>query len=235
MVTVGGAPAVNPASLVARDRSLRIVDNLHPFASRGGVKLHAALERFGVDPAGLMCLDAGASTGGFTDCLLRAGAAHVAAVDVGYGQLAWQLRSDPRVTVLERTNVRTLTPEVLGSTRDLIVADLSFISLLTVLPALLRVATARARFVVLVKPQFEAPPGAAPGGVVRDPAVWRRVLEQIAASFDRAGVTPLGVMASPLVGPAGNVEFLLHAERGARVAPVDAGAAIDEARELSSS
>jgi 23S rRNA (cytidine1920-2'-O)/16S rRNA (cytidine1409-2'-O)-methyltransferase len=235
LVTVGGAPAVNPASLVALDRSLRVVDGLRPFASRGGVKLHAALERFAVDPAGLMCLDAGASTGGFTDCLLRAGAAHVTAVDVGYGQLAWELRSDPRVTVLERTNVRTLTPQVLDHAPDLITADLSFISLLSVLPTIVRVATERARFVVLVKPQFEAPPGGAPGGVVRDPAVWRRVLEQIAAGFARAGGTPLGVMASPLLGPAGNAEFFLHARRGARGSPVDILAAIVEAEELCSS
>jgi len=235
LVTVGGAPATKATALVALDQSLRVVDDMRPFASRGGMKLHAALERFGVDPAGLECLDAGASTGGFTDCLLRAGAAHVVAVDVGYGQLAWVLRSDPRVTVLERTNVRTLTPQVLGSAPDLIAADLSFISLLTILPALVRVATTRARFVVLVKPQFEAPQGAAPGGVVRDPAVWRRVLEGIAAGFDRAGVTPRGVMASPLLGPAGNVEFLMHAERGARGTPLDIQPSIAEAEGFSSS
>lgn len=232
LVTVSGARATKAATLVARDQALHVSTAVRPFASRAGGKLQAALERFEVDPAGRECLDAGASTGGFTDCLLRSGAARVAAVDVGYGQLAWELRTDPRVTVLERTNVRTITPSMLGFRPELVVADLSFISLRTVLPALAGVATDDASFVVLVKPQFEAGSDAAPGGVVRDPAVWRGVLERIAIAFDEAGIAPRAVMASPLPGPAGNAEFLLHARRGARRRALDLEAAIAEAQEL---
>jgi 23S rRNA (cytidine1920-2'-O)/16S rRNA (cytidine1409-2'-O)-methyltransferase len=156
----------------------------------------------------------------------------VTAVDVGYGQLAWELREDPRVTVFERTNVRDLTPSMLGFEPDLVVADLSFISLRTVLPALAGVASRDATFIVLVKPQFEAEPGGAPGGVVRDPAVWRRVLDGTVAAFERAKISPLDVMASPLTGPAGNVEFLLHARRGGSPRAPDVGAAVAEAKEL---
>jgi 23S rRNA (cytidine1920-2'-O)/16S rRNA (cytidine1409-2'-O)-methyltransferase len=232
LVTVSGARATKVATLVAPDQALHVSAAGRPFASRAGAKLQAALDRFEVDPAGLACLDAGASTGGFTDCLLRSGASRVAAVDVGYGQLAWELRTDPRVTVLERTNVRAITPSMLGFRPELVVADLSFISLRTVLPAMAGVTTEDAVFVVLVKPQFEAGPEGAPGGVVRDPIVWHRVLEQTSIAFGDAGISPAGVMASPLSGPAGNAEFLLHAQRGARHRPLDLEAAIADAQEL---
>lgn len=231
-VTVAGAPALKGTSLVALDQAVHVAEAVDPFVSRGGAKLHAALERFAVDPAGLSCLDAGASTGGFSDCLLRAGAVRVAAVDVGYGQLAWALRTDPRVRVLERTNVTSLTAAMLGFEAELVVADLSFISLRSVLPSMAAVATGDATFVVLVKPQFEAKPAEAPGGVVRDPAVWRRIIQETTDVFGQAGVAPLGVMASPLRGPAGNVEFLLHAQRGAPRVTIDPEAAIAAAERL---
>jgi len=229
LVTVAGSPATKPASLVASDAPVRVLGPARRFVSRGGEKLRAALDRFGVDPLGRDCLDAGASTGGFTDCLLQARAARVVAVDVGYGQLAWEVRNDPRVTVMERTNARTLEPEALPFAPELVVADLSFISLRAVLPALVRVAAPDAEFVVLVKPQFEAgPDGVGSGGVVRDPEVWRRVLGEVADAFGSLDVGVLGVVASPLRGPAGNVEFLLHGRRGVDDARVDLDAAVTE-------
>ena len=193
--------------------------------SRGGEKLAPALATFGVDPAGRRCLDAGASTGGFTDCLLRHGAAHVVACDVGYGQLHERLRTDQRVSVLERTNVRELTPDdVPGPPPDLIVADLSFISLRTVLPALRGVAADTAEAVVLVKPQFEADRGqVGKGGVVRDPEVWRLCLERVADTAAALGWRTADAVASELRGPAGNTEFLLHlvAEPDRAAGPAD--------------
>ncbi|MGZ4131304.1 MAG: TlyA family RNA methyltransferase [Actinomycetota bacterium] len=195
--------------------------------------MRAGLDRFRIDPSGLDCLDAGASTGGFTDCLLRAGAARVAAVDVGYGQLAWQLRTDPRVTVVERTNVRLLRPGDLPFVPELVVADLSFISLRTVLPALMGVASDDAEVVLLVKPQFEAGRDrVGRGGVVREPDVWRSVLDDVAAACQREGIGVLGVVPSPMPGAAGNVEFLLHGRRGAARGAVDVHAAVAEAEGL---
>jgi 23S rRNA (cytidine1920-2'-O)/16S rRNA (cytidine1409-2'-O)-methyltransferase len=234
LVTVAGITATKPATLVAEDAPVRIVAGTRPFVSRGGHKLAAALDRFGVDPAGRDCLDAGASTGGFTDCLLQRGAARVIAVDVGYGQLAWELRSDPRVAVMERTNVRDLAGPALPFEPDLLVADLSFISMGTALPALAALGPARSELVVLVKPQFEAGRDAVGrGGVVRDPAVWRRVLASVADGAHRLGLVPLGVMASPLPGPAGNVEFLMHLARSAaRPAAFDIDAAVAEGEAL---
>ncbi len=233
LVTVAGSPATKAASLVAADAPVKVLGPARPFVSRGGEKLRAALDRFSVDPRGRDCLDAGASTGGFTDCLLQAGAGRVVAVDVGYGQLAWWVRNDPRVTVMERTNVRTLEPEALPFAPDLVVADLSFISLRTVLPALVRAAAPHAVFVVLVTPQFEAGPGGVgSGGVVRDPEVWRRVLGEVAEAFGSVDVGVLGVVASPLRGPAGNVEFLLHGRRGVDDARVDLDAAVTEGEGL---
>ncbi len=212
LVLVSGSPAEKPSTLVDPADPLELVAPARRFVSRGGDKLSAALDRFGVDPAGRRALDAGASTGGFTDCLLQRGAAHVVALDVGYGQLAWSLRTDERVSVLERTNVRELTPAHLPYAPDLVVADLSFISLRLAIPALARVAEPASNFVVLVKPQFEAESEqVGRGGVVRDPEVWRRVVGAVAASFAHAGLSPRGAVASPLAGPAGNVEFFLHA------------------------
>jgi 23S rRNA (cytidine1920-2'-O)/16S rRNA (cytidine1409-2'-O)-methyltransferase len=237
-VSVLGRAEVKSATLVSANEPVTVKGAARPFVSRGGEKLAAALQRFGVDPAGRSCLDAGASAGGFTDCLLKRGAARVAAVDVGYGQLAWALRQDPRVIVLERANVRDLEPDDLPFAPDLVAADLSFISLRVALPALARVAATPATFVLLVKPQFEA--GRAQvgkGGVVRDPAVWRQVLDQVVGASRNLGLEPRGAMASPLLGPAGNVEFLIHAERssgGSSGAGLDLESAVAEGERLRS-
>ena len=206
-VLVAGAPADKPARLVGAGEPLTLQGPPPRYVSRGGRKLEAALDRFGVDPAGLRCLDAGASTGGFTDCLLQRGAAAVVAVDVGHGVLHERLRADPRVTLLERTNVRALD---LGERFPLVTADLSFISLRTVAPAL--VAHAGRDLVLLVKPQFEAGRAeAAKGrGVITDPAVHERVLEEVTSAFGALGAVKMGVMRSPVTGADGNVELLLH-------------------------
>jgi 23S rRNA (cytidine1920-2'-O)/16S rRNA (cytidine1409-2'-O)-methyltransferase len=215
-VTVAGRPAMKPGSLVAADEPVTVSEPRPRYVSRGGHKLAAALDRFGIDPRGRRCVDAGASTGGFTDVLLARGAEHVVAVDVGYGQLAWRIRQDPRVTVMERTNVRSVLPGDLPYRPDLIVADLSFISLATVIPALFGVSAPGGDVVLLVKPQFEAsPPEVGRGGVITDPAVWRRAVERVADACLAHGLGPQGVAASPVRGPAGNVEFLLHARRDA--------------------
>lgn len=217
-VTVQGAPAMKAATQVASDEAVTLTTAPDPYASRGGHKLAGALAAFGIDAAGRHCLDAGASTGGFTDVLLQEGAARVVAVDVGYGQLAWRLRSDPRVVVLDRTNVRSLTPEqVPPPPPDLVTADLSFISLTLVLGALAGVASPGADHLLLVKPQFEAGRQAVgKGGVVRDPAVWRRTIVQVVEAGQAAGLGFAGASASPLPGPAGNVEFFVHLRAGAR-------------------
>ncbi|MGZ5301218.1 MAG: TlyA family RNA methyltransferase [Actinomycetota bacterium] len=234
LVTVAGNPATKAASLVTADAPVQVIGPTRRFVSRGGEKLRSAFDRFGVDPRDRECLDAGASTGGFTDCLLQGGAARVMAVDVGYGQLAWEIRNDPRVTVMERTNVRELEPADLPFVPDLIVADLSFISLRTVLPALVGVSCSDAELVVLVKPQFEAgPKDVGSGGVVRDPGIWRRVLTEVIEAFGSHGVGVLGVVASPLRGPAGNAEFLLHGRRRVDDAAVDLDAAVTEGEALS--
>ena len=212
-MTVGGAPAEKPSRLVAPEEPLRIAGDGPRFVSRGGEKLDAALGRFGIDVAGRSALDAGASTGGFTDCLLQRGAGRVVAVDVGHGQLHPRLRDDARVTVLERTNVRHLTPEhVSGERFPVVTADLSFISLRTVAANLVALAAPRADMVVLVKPQFEAGRREVSRGrgVIRDPEVWERVVAEVAAAFASEGSDMMGTMRSPLTGADGNVEFLLH-------------------------
>ena len=195
------------------------------FVGRGGEKLDAALERFSIDVRDRRAVDLGASTGGFTDCLLQRGAASVVAVDVGYGQLHERLRRDPRVALRERTNARHLTPEDLDAPADVLVADLSFISLRTVLPAVLPLGRPGADVVLLVKPQFEAgrQEAARGKGVITDPQVWRRVLAEVAGALAEAQAAIIGAMASPLTGADGNVEFLLHARRGpgAPTGPVD--------------
>lgn len=213
-VTVGGRPAAKASTLVLTEEPISVSAPSRRFVSRGGEKLDAALERYSIDVAGRQALDAGASTGGFTDCLLRRGAARVIAVDVGYGQLDWRIREDRRVVVLERTNVRDLDPADLPFRPDVVTADLSFISLRLVLPALVKCSSERADLVLLVKPQFEAGRDRAPGGVVSDPVVWREVLHGVLATSEALGVRAAGVMASPLLGPAGNVEFLVHGVRG---------------------
>jgi 23S rRNA (cytidine1920-2'-O)/16S rRNA (cytidine1409-2'-O)-methyltransferase len=191
------------------------------YVSRGAHKLAGALAAFGgLDPRGRRCLDAGASTGGFTDVLLRAGAAHVVAVDVGYGQLAWSLRTDGRVTVVERCNIRDLTPEHVaapdGEPPSLVVADLSFISLRLVLAPIRLVVTADADSVVLVKPQFEVGKGkVGAGGVVRDPLLRAAAVRDVAGGAGALGLGVMGVTASPLPGPSGNVEYFLWLRAGA--------------------
>jgi 23S rRNA (cytidine1920-2'-O)/16S rRNA (cytidine1409-2'-O)-methyltransferase len=229
-VTVGGRPTSKPATLVSSEESLALEKPARRFASRGGIKLEAALEGFAIAVRGRRCLDAGAGTGGFTDVLLSRGAAAVIAVDVGYGQLDWRLRGDPRVTVLERVNVRNLDTTALPFAPEIVVADLAFISLSKVLPALAAVAAPGATFVLLVKPQFEAGrEEVGPSGVVSDPAVWRRVIERVVGDCRRLGLGPSGVMASPVRGPAGNVEFLVHARQGADPVPLDVEAALAQA------
>jgi 23S rRNA (cytidine1920-2'-O)/16S rRNA (cytidine1409-2'-O)-methyltransferase len=230
LVRVSGRPAGNPATLVDLAEPVELASDDLPFVSRGGGKLDVALERFDIEVSGRRALDAGASTGGFTDALLRRGAANVIAVDVAYGQLAWALRNDPRVTVLERTNVRDLEREALPFEPELVVADLSFVSLRSLMPSLGALAARGADFVLLVKPQFEvARDRVGPGGVVRDSAAWRDAIEGVAEASTRAGLTPLAVMASPVRGPAGNVEFPLHAREGADPAGFDPAEPIAEA------
>jgi len=212
-VKVRGQVATKVATAVGPDEPVLVVsdDDQPVYVSRGGHKLAGALDAFrGLKVAGRRCLDAGASTGGFTDVLLRAEAASVVAVDVGYGQLAWSLRTDPRVVVLDRTNVRDLTPAMIGAPVDLVVGDLSFISLGIVLPALASVVSADADLVLMVKPQFEAGrEKVGSGGVVRDPRVRADAVRGVAAGAAAFGLGVCGVVASPLPGPAGNVEYFL--------------------------
>jgi 23S rRNA (cytidine1920-2'-O)/16S rRNA (cytidine1409-2'-O)-methyltransferase len=232
-VTVGGRPALKPEFLVGAAEPVVVVGGARPYVSRGGEKLAGVLDRFGIDPLGRPCLDAGASTGGFTDVLLHRGAGHVVAVDVGYGQLAWKLRADPRVTAFERTNVRSLRPEDLPYRPQLVVGDLSFISLAAVIPSLAAVGAPGADHVLLVKPQFEAEPGEVQrGGVVRDPSVWKRTVEGVAEACRTHGLGPAAVAASPLPGPAGNIEFFLHAREGEPRAALDLDPAVAEGREV---
>ena len=215
-VAVAGQRAAKPATQVARDAPITVTDSVDPgYVSRGGSKLAGALQAFGgLIVAGRQCLDAGASTGGFTDVLLRAGAAHVVAADVGYGQLAWSLRTDPRVTVMDRTNVRTIGP--LTPAPDLVVADLSFISLILVLSALVACATPGADFVLLVKPQFEVGKGrVGAGGVVRDSTDRSAAVEKVCGAAAGLGLGVQGITASPLPGPAGSVEYFVWLRRGA--------------------
>ena len=229
LVAVAGQRASKPATQVARDAPITVTETDEPgYVSRGGHKLAGALAVFGgfrgVAPPGQHsadlvvegrnALDAGASTGGFTDVLLRAGAAHVVAADVGYGQLAWSLRTDPRVTVMDRVNVRTLGP--VTPVPDLVVADLSFISLTLVLPALVTAATPEADFVLLVKPQFEVGKGrVGAGGVVRDTTDRSASIQKVAGAAAGLGLGVQGITASPLPGPAGNVEYFLWLRRDA--------------------
>jgi 23S rRNA (cytidine1920-2'-O)/16S rRNA (cytidine1409-2'-O)-methyltransferase len=230
-VIVGGGPAGKPARLVSAAEPIEVLGPPPPFVSRGGEKLDAALEHFGIDVTGIRALDAGSSTGGFVDCLLTRGAAEVVAVDVGRGQLDERLRRDGRVVVLERTNVRRLGLDQAGGTPfALVVADLSFISLRTVAPVLLGdLAAPDADVVALVKPQFEAGRAEASRGkgVVKDPRVWARVLGEVCSSFRRAGAAMMGAMVSPLTGARGNVEFLVHARAHAGPDQIEPGLDLD--------
>jgi 23S rRNA (cytidine1920-2'-O)/16S rRNA (cytidine1409-2'-O)-methyltransferase len=212
-ILVNGAPAMKAGTLVDDDAAVTLRRPDHPWVSRGGLKLAHALDVFGIDPTGRVALDVGASTGGFTDVLLQRGAAKVVALDVGRGQLDWKLRTDPRVVVIEGVNARHLTPDALPAdarTFDLITIDVSFISLGHVLPAVAPLLAPGGRIVALVKPQFEAgrdQVGA--GGIVTDPAIHARVVEDVTAAALQIGLTRLGLEASPITGAEGNREFLL--------------------------
>lgn len=231
-VRVDGQIADKPGMRYPQDATIMVAER-PPFVGRGGEKLEAALQRFPVDVEGRVAADVGASTGGFTDCLLQRGAAKVYAIDVGYGQLAWKLRQDPRVLVMERTNARYLEslPEPVG----LVVSDVSFISLRLIYQAAINWLTPDGDIVSLIKPQFEAGrTQVGKGGVVRDPAVHREVLETVTCFMADLGLGLQGLMASPLVGPAGNVEFLGWWRRGEPVADRIAriNAALEEATVL---
>lgn len=204
-----------PGQPVAEDIAIEVKGRDHPWVSRGGIKLAHGLEHFAIDPAGLVCLDLGASTGGFTDVLLSKGAAKVYAVDVGRGQLAWKLREDPRVVVLEQTNARHLSAAQVPEAVGLIVCDASFIGLETLLPAPLALAAPGAFLIALIKPQFEVGrERVGKKGVVRDPALHAEVCERIRAWLDGLpGWSVLGVAESPITGPEGNKEFLIGARR----------------------
>lgn len=222
VVFAGGSRVAKAGQLVAADAVLEVRGRDHPWVSRGGVKLQHGLEHFGWDVAGCVAMDVGASTGGFTDVLLARGAARVYAVDSGTNQLAWKLRQDARVVVLEQLSARLLTPEHVPEPIDVIVCDASFIGLAKVLDVPLTFAARVARLMALIKPQFEAGRGdVGPRGVVRDPAVHARVCEGVAAWVTGRGWRVEGVTESPITGPEGNKEFLLAATR----APGVAGAA----------
>lgn len=214
LVYVNGQRSDKPGTPVADDAKIEVRGNACPYVSRGGFKLAKALEVFPIDPAGKVCVDCGASTGGFTDVLLKNGAAKVYAVDVGYGQLAWQLRQDERVVVMERTNARTLTPDMFAESADIGVMDLSFISIRLVLPALYGVLKPEGEAVCLIKPQFEAGKAdVGKKGVVRDRAVHERVLTEMCEFFPTAGYALMGLDYSPIRGPEGNIEYLAYLKK----------------------
>jgi 23S rRNA (cytidine1920-2'-O)/16S rRNA (cytidine1409-2'-O)-methyltransferase len=228
-VEVGGSRADRPARQVSPSESVAVRDAGPAFVSRGGQKLDAALRAFPVTVRGRRAVDIGASTGGFTDCLLQHGAAHVHAVDVGRGQLAWQLRTDDRVTALERVNARFLEAETVAGPVPLAVVDVSFISLLLLAPAMRRITTEQADLVLLLKPQFEAGRDRVPrGGVVRDAAVHADVLRSVSTALGEAGLPVVGGLESPIRGADGNREFLLHVRRGAAPCDADTLAALGE-------
>jgi 23S rRNA (cytidine1920-2'-O)/16S rRNA (cytidine1409-2'-O)-methyltransferase len=224
-VLVGGAPASKPDRMVDAGEPVVVVGPPPRYVSRGGLKLEAALDRFGIDPHGSRAIDVGSSTGGFTDCLLQRGAVAVVALDVGRNQLHERLRADARVDVREQTNVRHVSPGDVGGPAPLVVADLSFISLRTVLEPLLELVASGGRLVALVKPQFEAGRAEASKGrgVITDPLVWRRVLGDLRDDLVSHGAAMMGIMVSPITGADGNVEFLVD------VAPGTPSSAVDDA------
>jgi 23S rRNA (cytidine1920-2'-O)/16S rRNA (cytidine1409-2'-O)-methyltransferase len=211
----GETKIAKPGQTLPADAPLEVRGRDHPWVSRGGIKLAHAIEEFDLDPSGVTAMDIGSSTGGFTDVLLSKGAAHVFAVDSGTNQLAWKLRQDPRVTVLEQTSARVLTPEMITAPCSWVVCDASFISLAKVLDVPLKLAAPRCQLVALIKPQFEV--GRAEvgkGGVVRDPALHQRVCDEVRGWLEGLGWQVEGIVESPIKGPEGNVEFLISATRG---------------------
>lgn len=216
IVFSGESKIAKPGQQVAEDAPLEVRGRDHPWVSRGGLKLAHAIEHFGLDPSGVTAMDVGSSTGGFTDVLLNRGAAHVIAVDSGTNQLAWKLRQDPRVTVLEQTSARVLTPEMVPQPYGWVVCDASFISLAKVLEVPLRLAEPQCRLVALIKPQFEVGrEEVGKGGVVRDPALHVRVCAEVRAWLEGEAWAVQGIVESPITGPEGNVEFLISARRSA--------------------
>lgn len=211
LVYVDGQKADKAGISYEETASIEVRGAVCPYVSRGGLKLEKALRDFGVKPVGYVCSDSGASTGGFTDCLLQQGASKVFAIDVGYGQLDWKIRSDPRVVVMERTNIRYVTPEQLGEPLDLSVIDVSFISLKIVLPAIKALLKPTGQVLCLIKPQFEAGKDkVGKKGVVRDPETHKEVLDQFATLAKQLEFHILGLTFSPVKGPEGNIEFLAH-------------------------
>jgi len=211
LVYVDGQKADKPGISYDENVLLEVRRGGCPYVSRGGLKLEKALRDFGVDPTGFVCSDSGASTGGFTDCLLQQGAKKVFAIDVGYGQLDWKIRSDPRVVVMERTNIRHVTPEQLGEPLDLSVVDVSFISLKIVLPVIKTFLKPTGQVLCLIKPQFEAgKEKVGKKGVVREPQTHKEVLDDFVELTKRIGMNILGLTFSPVKGPEGNIEFLAH-------------------------
>lgn len=214
-VWVDGERRTKAGSLLAVNCSIKITGRGIPYVSRGGIKLEAALRVFNIDASDLTCLDVGASTGGFTDCLLKHGARHVTAVDVGYGQFHWKLRSDSRVKIIERSNIRHLDAGALPYPVDLACIDVSFISLKLVVPAILKFMKRPGHIVCLVKPQFEVGKGlVGKGGVVRDPALHDAVIEDLTRTFQGLELRVCGVIPSPILGPKGNREFLMYLVQG---------------------
>lgn len=210
-VYVAGQKCEKAGTPVEVDAEIEVRGNACPYVSRGGLKLEKALRDFGIDPTGFVCSDSGASTGGFTDCLLQKGAKKVFAIDVGYGQLAWSIRTDPRVVCMERTNIRYVTPEQLGESLDFSVVDVSFISLRIVLPAIKALLKPTGQVVCLIKPQFEAGKDkVGKKGVVRDPETHAEVLENFLALARELNLTVRNLTFSPVKGPEGNIEFLGH-------------------------
>ena len=232
VVYVDGQKQTKRGTAVGEDAVIEVRGGKLPFVSRGGLKLQKALDVFAIDPAGFVCVDCGASTGGFTDCLLQRGARHVYAVDVGYGQLAWSLRTDERVTVMERTNARSLTPEMFPERMDLAVMDMSFISLRLVLPAVRSLLTGAGQVVCLVKPQFEAGrEKVGKKGVVRDPAVHREVLESFVEDLAPMGFSLAGLDYSPVRGPEGNIEYLAWLKTSGESISADCAAVVRASHE----
>ena len=209
-VRVNGQPSEKPGFPVAPNADIAVKGNSLPYVSRGGLKIEAALRENRINVAGKVCLDVGASTGGFTDCLLQNGASMVFAVDVGYGQLAWKLRQDPRVVVIERTNIRHMAATSISRPIDLVTVDVSFISLKIVIPAILRLVQKNVQILALIKPQFEVGKGnVGKGGVVRKPSQHETVITDLKAFFSRSGLGCKSVIPSPIQGPKGNKEFII--------------------------
>ncbi|MDI6799101.1 MAG: TlyA family RNA methyltransferase [Actinomycetota bacterium] len=230
-IFVDGFPCDKPARLVSLDSDISIIDDKpESFVSRGGTKLKEALDRFDIDPTGKVALDAGISTGGFTDCLLKEGARLVIGVDVGYGQLDWALRNDPRLQLFERTNIKDLSPDLLVESADIVLADLSFISITKVFKSLKSLAKEDADFIILIKPQFEVgKKDVGKGGIIRDPLLHERVLKDLHRFFAFEGARVLEIIGSPIKGSKGNKEFFFHISfKREGPAPLELDQKIDE-------